>query len=227
MKLDEFPLGPGSPSILEMMDANAECREHGRCAFDPTPACGCFPVETSWRSSNPLITYWEPRKPEKISVPHRLGDKLLLRLYVRHIKGESVRSLARSILEPHGYGSVESAKNSIIGGWRTRGLAPMPRAVASAEARTASRQPGSPGTGDMPEWDRWWRSKNGRQRQCAGVKAYYPRKGERCKGWAMDGSDFCHQHDPNFAARRAELLKRMRAARQIERVERVELDIAA
>lgn len=50
-RYDEFPFGPGL-SINEMFDANMECR-HGRCPFDPTPPCGCFP---GLEKGGPVVT---------------------------------------------------------------------------------------------------------------------------------------------------------------------------
>ena len=44
-KVEEFPEALGGLSVLELRDANAECSAHGRCAFDRSPPCGCFPVE--------------------------------------------------------------------------------------------------------------------------------------------------------------------------------------
>lgn len=219
-KLDEFPAGHGSQSVLEMMDPNNECEEHGRCPFDSTPPCGCFPIERTVKPvppPDPVLVFWEPPAPSLRRARHRVGDELLHRLYVRHLRGESARSLAAELMVTFGYNSLGAARNCLIGGWRTRGLAPMPRQAAAAEALTARRHPDSPGIENVAEYDRWQRRKAGRQRQCAGSKTTRPKLGRRCEGWAMEGSDFCHQHHPDFAERRAEHLRQARARRKIER----------
>jgi hypothetical protein len=212
MKLDEFPFGPGSQSWFEMRDANNECSKHGRCPFDPDPPCGCFPIE------RPLmeVVHQEPRLPQKQSVPHRLAD-ILVPLYVRHLHGESVRSLARSIWRQHHFSSVDTAKNSILYGWRTRGLAPRPRKEAFLAARAEARLPGSPGIAAGKEYRHWQLEKEGRRRPCKGVKQGKPHRGRPCASWAMDDSDFCYRHDPRFAEAREAHTRKIRARRRVER----------
>lgn len=57
---NEFPFGPGI-SLMELRDGNAECPKHGRCAFDPSPPCGCFPIERG----GPVTEMEQPPTPKR------------------------------------------------------------------------------------------------------------------------------------------------------------------
>lgn len=150
------------------------------------------------------------KRPDKVA---RVTEAQLRALHLVHVQqGLSIRELGRRIWERVGYASEKSAANSISAGWKRLGLRARPKSEATALANVQRRTPGSPGVSDRAAHKRWARERNGGQRRCAGEKLTYPGKGRPCERWAMLGSDFCLQHDPERRAEVVERVERTRAA---------------
>lgn len=141
----------------------------------------------------------------------KLSNDHLRALHVAHMQGTSIRELGRRIYERMGYASPQTAAMGISTGWKRLSLPARPQGEATSKSNVERRTPGSPGTADRSTYKKWLRRKAGAQRPCQGVRLSYPRKGEPCQRWAMHGSDYCLQHDPD---RRAEVVARVEAARE-------------
>ena len=149
------------------------------------------------------------RRPDRAATS-LLTEPQVYALHRAHMEGASIRELGRRVWERIGSASERSAANVICDAFRRHGLPARSRSEATAKANAARRAPGSPGTADRAAYKRWSREQAGGRRLCAGVRLGYPRKGEPCQRWAMRGSDYCLQHDPN---RRAEVVATAAAAR--------------
>jgi hypothetical protein len=141
----------------------------------------------------------------------RIPEDRVTTLYERHEAGESIRALGRELWEQLGYASAASCARAICKAFRKKELPARDRAEATARSNVDRRLPGSPGKSDVRAYKRWQRAKRGGRRHCAGVRAWPPRKGDRCQAWAQLDSDFCAQHDPRRADERAAHLASMRA----------------
>lgn len=141
----------------------------------------------------------------------KLTDDHLRALHVAHMQGTSMRELGRRVYERMGYASAKSATGAMQKGWQRLNLPTRDRLDAIRLSNVERATPGSPGTADRSTYKKWLRRKAGAQRPCRGVRLSHPRKGEPCQRWAMHGSDYCLQHDPD---RRAEVVARVEAARE-------------
>lgn len=157
-----------------------------------------------------------PRPDARIPSCIRLEDlEEARRLYAT---GLSLRQVA-AILHPRtDYKTVASCAEGLYSLFKTRGWKLRPqRAVTAArnyrhgrKARTQTRE-------EQNEYRRWladqrgWNSVQGPgQELCKGVKTQPPRKGSPCEHHAMEGSEFCWNHDPARALEREAQLARMR-----------------
>lgn len=142
----------------------------------------------------------------------KLTDPQLRLLHSLHVdEGISQRELGRRVWQRAGFASAHSAAAAIGAGWKRLALPALSRQEMTARANRARRAPDSPGTADRKAYKRWLREKRGGYRTCAGIKTQPPRKGSPCTRYAMEGSDYCLNHDP---ARRAEVVERVTQARE-------------
>lgn len=145
-------------------------------------------------------------------------DAQLHTLHAAHLAGRSIRDLGREQWQEVGAASAHSATMAITGGFKRLGLQVRGQAQATAATNRQRRSEDSPGTHDRSEYRKYLRAKAGGQRRCEGRRRQYPRKGERCSSWAMDGSPFCVAHDPTRKADRDAHLRKARARRDGEAV---------
>lgn len=135
--------------------------------------------------------------------------------HAAHIRGQSLRDLGRQHWQKAGAASAHSAAMAIANGLKRLGLEVRVQSHATASANRQRRAADSPGTHDRSAYKRYLRAKAGGQRPCQGKRTQYPRKGEPCSSWAMDGSLFCVAHDPARKADRDAHLARARSVRKV------------
>jgi hypothetical protein len=117
--------------------------------------------------------------PKKGGRPRLLSDDELRaahRLY-KH-RGLSIPDLARALAEQRTHGSFGGYSYALFAGWRRLGLQTRERGKAVALARF-----GTDGTKSKP-----------RKLRCEARVKRGPRKGQRCRCYAMRGSRFCTDH---------------------------------
>jgi len=149
----------------------------------------------------------------------RYTEAQLRALHLAHMRGSSIRSLAKRTYRKAGYRSFRSAELAIGREWRRLGLAARDRieqvVISSTKHGRAPRRRTSVEDSYYRRWlreRRGWRAIRGPGRpRCKGRRLSYPRKGEPCLRPAMEGSEYCAQHDP---ARREERLVHMAAMRE-------------
>lgn len=156
------------------------------------------------------------------SRPDRRGSKYtetqLRALHVAHLRGRSINALARQTYEQVGYATHGTAANAISRQWKHLGLAARDRieqAVLSSTKHGRKRR--NQTNVEQNAYRRWhakqmgWNALQGPGRpRCAGVRTQHPDKGGPCERAAMEGSEYCLQHDP---ARRAEVVSHLEAVR--------------
>lgn len=119
------------------------------------------------------------KPPKRGGRPRLLTDDELRSLHVIYEQGEmSMRELAKQLVATRDKGSQTGYEQSIMYGWRRLGL---PIRSRSEERTLVHRKAGRMG---RPEPRRC-----GARRVCYGKHAL-----ERCKLWAIPGSDFCWNH---------------------------------
>ena len=152
------------------------------------------------------------KRGKPAGVHGRLKDEHIRVIHRYHERGHSIRELGRQIYVKMGYASAESAAMAISEGFKRLHLPAQgqPEATASSNRRRAAKD--SPGKSSAAEYKRWLRKKNGGMRPCQGVRKNYPNKGQPCQRYALKGSDFCLQHDPQRKAEVVEIARRARAA---------------
>lgn len=148
---------------------------------------------------------------------YRINEKMARALHAKYVQGFSARRLGIELHGVLGYKSHHSADVAIGRAFRRFGLPVRERIEATVLASTSSglspqdraertrkrRAAGLVASGR--------RAMQPRQPLCAGTRAYYPRKGERCSRWARIGSEFCTAHDPALKAERDRHMAEMRA----------------
>lgn len=116
----------------------------------------------------------------------------------------SLRALGELLHERFGYANGQSAANALHRAFKTMGLPLRDRLEATIAANT--RTPAQ-----RREAEERRRARRSLNPTCAGIRTRYPGKGEPCSRAAMDGSEFCHSHDPERAAERARHLEDARS----------------
>jgi hypothetical protein len=160
------------------------------------------------------------------------SEDRLRAMHVRHREqGVSINALAKESYKDAGYTTHTSAATAISREWKRMGLPARDRieqtVIASTKhghkARSVSRD-------EQNAYRRWraarkgWNSLRGPgQGRCKGIKRGYRggNKGERCKHPAMEGSEYCAQHDPERQRALRERLAAMREKSPIHTQERV------
>lgn len=119
------------------------------------------------------------KPPKRGGRPRLLTDDELRKLHVVYEHGEmSMRELAKQLVATRDKGTLGGYEQSIMYGWRRLGL---PLRSRSEERRLVHRKAGRMG---RPEPRRC-----AARRTCQGKHAL-----ERCKLWAVEGSEFCWNH---------------------------------
>lgn len=153
--------------------------------------------------------------------PDLAGGKLtevhLRALYRAHVEQDmSINALAKQIYARVGYSSPGSAATSITRGWKHLGLKARDRIEMTRLASTTHGRGGR--DRDEHAYRAWraeqlgWRSLQGPGRpDCKAVKVNPPGAGQPCRHRAMEGSDYCHAHDPHRQLAHQAHLARVRA----------------
>jgi hypothetical protein len=132
----------------------------------------------------------------------RYTDAMLRALYRAHIEqGLSINELAKRTYARVGYKTHGSAASRISEEWQRLGLPARDRIEATRLASTThghgARDRDEQGYRRFLRDQRGWNSLQGPGRpDCKGVKRQPPGQGQPCQRHAMEGSDFCAQHDP-------------------------------
>ncbi|RDI73286.1 hypothetical protein Gocc_2886 [Gaiella occulta] len=165
---------------------------------------GPLPARHGRRGGRPKGVYAKVTEPQLRALHH---------LYVTEVV--SVRELGRRYWQRLGYASAAAAATSLDGLFRDRGLPLRSRSEALAIRNTkhGRRRRALGETGEaVAAYRRWLKETEGRYRPaCKGVSTQAPRKGSPCQKPAMAGSDYCFNHDPALAERRAEITRSTRA----------------
>lgn len=128
----------------------------------------------------------------------RYTEAQLRALHAAHLQGRSVNSLAKDTYAKVGYGSASSAATAIGREWKRLGLAARDRVEQVRLTCTVHGM--APKHGSRAGYSKFRRKKGiggwSYRPVCEAVRTQAPRKGEPCDRPAMEGSSFCHVHDP-------------------------------
>jgi hypothetical protein len=153
--------------------------------------------------------------------PYGVSEELMLearRMY--NDEQISLREVARRIYDQtYGYSTVRSLGEALYRGFRNRGWTLRSQSDATRlrnwKHGLKQRVQTNEEQNAYRHWlaqQRGWQAVQGPGRpECKGSRATSPGKGQPCTRPAMNGSEFCYQHDPATAAARAEHMAKMRA----------------
>ena len=133
-----------------------------------------------------------------------LTDAQVRACHVLYMRGESVRSIAERIAPRTRYATVKSCANGL---WGYFVRLDLPRRSQSEATIAANHQRAS---GLTKRELKVRRGEILERPLCAGVKAFYPRRGAPCQVRASAGSAYCAAHDPTRAEERRRHLAAMR-----------------
>jgi hypothetical protein len=154
--------------------------------------------------------------------------RALHKLYVG--RGLSCRQLGGLVWEKFGYASELAAGEGIYRAFKELDLPRRSqREVTVARNLKHGRKTRAQTNEEQNAYRRWLAEQRGWNRiqgpgqpRCEGIKRQSPRKGERCKRPALEGSRFCQSHEPSRELQRQATTARMR--RQIPARELVEFE---
>ena len=137
-----------------------------------------------------------------------LSDAQVDQIYDAYLKGSSVRDIAKVVWEKLGYANAHTCANSIYYNLDAAGYKLRSNATV---LRRRNYRHGMGARDNKVAYKRWKRRQDPTKlRKCKGSKLTYPQKGRPCDRYALDGSDYCYQHDPE---KRADVLAHVAKAR--------------
>lgn len=150
------------------------------------------------------------KRPDKTSLINEASARAI---HAKYSQGVSARKLAQRLYLVLGYKSPATCEAAIGVAFKRYGLPVRDRIAATVLASTKN------GLSPRNDQERRRRRREAgltshmqeRQPQCAAVKLQPPRKGERCTRPAMEGCEYCCNHDP---ARRDETVARLHTMRE-------------